>query len=61
MLSKFLPPDFDKTAKLAILAGKGAYPSILKEKLDSLKIPNVLMAFEGETAPAQMWDSSDTC
>jgi hypothetical protein len=55
MLSKFLPPDFDKTAKLAILAGKGAYPSILKEKLDSLKIPNVLMAFEGETSP-ELWD-----
>lgn len=62
--SKFLPPDFDKSAKIAILAGKGMYPSILKSKLDTLGIPNALMAFEGETSPelwAQFDDSERAC
>ena len=62
--SKFLPPDFDKSAKIAILAGKGMYPSILKSRLDTLGIPNALMAFEGETSPelwAQFDDSERAC
>ncbi len=62
--SKFLPPGFDKSAKIAILAGKGMYPSILKSKLDTLGIPNALMAFEGETSPelwAQFDDSERAC
>ncbi len=56
MLSKFLPEDFDASAKIAILAGRGVYPSILKGKLDSLGIANVLMAFDGETSQ-ELWDS----
>ena len=62
--SKFLPADFDKSAKIAILAGKGMYPSILKSRLDTLGIPNALMAFEGETSPelwAQFDDSERAC
>lgn len=62
--SKFLPADFDKSAKIAILAGKGMYPSILKSKLDALGIANALMAFEGETSPelwAQFADSERAC
>lgn len=62
--SKFLPSDFDKSAKIAILAGKGMYPSILKSRLDTLGIPNALMAFEGETSPelwAQFDDSERAC
>lgn len=58
MISKFLPTDFDKSAKIAILAGKGAYPSLLKDRLDATGIPNALMAFEGETAP-ELWDRFD--
>ncbi|MBE6411558.1 MAG: LpxI family protein [Opitutales bacterium] len=54
-LSQFLPDNYDKTAKLAILAGKGEYPSILKDKLDALGIPNVLMAFEDETSQ-ELWE-----
>ena len=58
MISKFLPTDFDKSAKIAILAGKGAYPSLLKDRLDAAGIPNALMAFEGETAP-ELWEMFD--
>ncbi len=54
-LSKFLPDSYDSSAKIAILAGKGVYPSILKDKLDALNIPNALMAFEDETSP-ELWD-----
>ncbi len=50
-ISKFLPPDFDKSAKIAILAGKGEYPIMLKKRLDSFGIQNALMAFEDETPP----------
>jgi len=50
MLSKFLPSNFDAGAKIAILAGKGVYPSLVKDALDARKIANVLMAFEGETS-----------
>lgn len=64
MISKFLPTDFDKSAKIAILAGKGAYPSLLKDRLDAAGIPNALMAFVGETAP-ELWarfdDSQRAC
>ena len=62
--SKFLPADFDKSAKIAILAGKGMYPSILKSNLDAFGIANALMAFEGETSPelwAQFADSERAC
>lgn len=58
MISKFLPTDFDKSAKIAILAGKGVYPSLVKDRLDAEGIPNALMAFEGETAP-ELWDRFD--
>lgn len=58
MISKFLPTDFDKSAKIAILAGKGVYPSLVKNRLDAEGIPNALMAFEGETAP-ELWDRFD--
>ena len=58
MISKFLPTDFDKSAKIAILAGKGAYPSLLKDRLDAAGIPNALMAFEGGTAP-ELWERFD--
>ncbi len=54
-LSKFLPDNYDKSAKIAILAGKGEYPSELKDRLDALNIPNALMAFEDETSP-ELWD-----
>ncbi len=50
-ISVFLPEDFDKTAKIAVLAGKGVYPEILVEKLREAGIEICLIAFEGETSP----------
>lgn len=55
-LSKFLPADFDSQATLALLAGKGDYPFMLREKLISAGINHVLMAFEDETAP-ELWNA----
>ena len=66
MISKFLPTDFDKSAKTAILAGKGAYPSLVKDRLDAAGIPNAKPlpnCGRGSTTPnarAQTSDSSDT-
>ena len=50
-LSKFLPDDFDAGAKIAVLAGKGAYPEMLVERLRENDIKMSLVAFEGETSP----------
>ncbi len=49
-LSTFLPENFDKTAKIAVLAGKGVYPEILIEKLRAANIETCLIAFEDETS-----------
>ena len=57
-LSKFLPGDFDESAKLAILAGKGQYPEILHRRLKSAGIEHILMAFEDETSP-ELWNDFD--
>lgn len=51
-LSKFLPDGFDSGAAVAILAGKGRYPSVLRQKLRDAGIRHVLMAFEDETSPS---------
>ncbi len=53
-LSQFLPPDFDPNATIALLAGKGAYPTIMSEELDKRGIKHVLMAFEDETSE-ELW------
>ena len=50
MISKFLTQEFDKTNKIAVLAGKGVYPQLLIDRLRELEIPVCLMAFEDETA-----------
>ena len=57
-LSKFLPGDFDESAKLALLAGKGQYPEILHRRLKSAGIEHILMAFEDETSP-ELWNDFD--
>ena len=54
-LSKFLPDDFNPSQTLALLAGKGEYPLILREKLRAAGIKHVLMAFEDETSP-ELWN-----
>jgi len=50
-MSQFIPKDFDSSAKIAILAGQGAYPELLKKELEKRGLPHCLMAFEGETSP----------
>lgn len=57
-LSKFLPDNFDASATVALLAGKGQYPIVMREMLKNAGIKHVLMAFEDETAP-ELWDSFD--
>ncbi len=54
MLSKFLPIDFDSTAKVAVLAGKGVYPQLIVSRLREEKINVSLIAFEDETSPELM-------
>lgn len=55
-LSKFLPDGFDAGAAVAILAGKGRYPFVLRQKLRNAGVRHVLMAFEDETSP-ELWAS----
>lgn len=54
-LSRFLPENFDKSATIAILAGKGVYPEIVHNYLEKASIKHVLMAFEDETSP-ELWE-----
>lgn len=49
MLSRYLPPQFDSSKPVAIIAGKGIYPILVYERLNFLNIPVRLIAFEGET------------
>ncbi len=55
-MSKFLPKDFDRSATILLIAGKGVYPSIVRDALKSEGIDHKLAAFEDET-PLELWDS----
>lgn len=48
MLSRFLPENFDPTAELTLLSGKGAYPRILANAARAAGIPLSLVAIEGD-------------
>lgn len=48
-LSSFLPPDFDSTQPIAVIAGKARYPILLIEQIRAARVPVKLIAFEGET------------
>ena len=48
-ISKFLPPNFDKDAQIALLAGKGEYPKITLQKAREAGANVRLVAFEDET------------
>ncbi len=54
-ISRFLPDNYDASAKIALIAGKGVYPFIVKEELDRRGIAHSLMAFEDETS-VELWD-----
>ena len=49
MHSKFVPADFDSTAPLALIAGKGRYPILLAENARKAGIKIKLIAFNDET------------
>jgi len=50
-ISAHLPPDFDPSATVALIAGQGLYPAIVAKAARAAGVPLVLIAFEGETAP----------
>lgn len=52
MGTRFLPKDLDKARPLAIIAGRGLYPSLLAEAARAAGTPVRLVAFEGEADPA---------
>ncbi|MBC2604453.1 LpxI family protein [Pelagicoccus albus] len=49
-MSQFLPPDFDKSAPVVLIAGRGEYPKLVAEKALAAGVNLRLMAFEGEAA-----------
>ena len=48
MLSRFLPDDYDPSAELTLLSGKGTYPRILADNARKAGVPVSLIAIEGE-------------
>lgn len=51
MLSAFLPPDFDPTRPIALIAGRGAYPMVTAGAIRAAGLPLRLIAFDEETSP----------
>lgn len=51
--SRFLPPAFDATRPLALIAGQGLYPQLVAGAVRAAGVPLRLIAFEGET-PAEL-------
>ncbi len=51
MPTRFLPKDLDPARPLAIIAGRGIYPSLLAEAARAAGTPVRLVAFEGEADP----------
>lgn len=49
MPSCFLPPDFDASRPVGLIAGRGVYPKLVADKARAAGIQIRLIAFEGET------------
>lgn len=49
VISKFLPPGFDATAPVAVIAGRQLYPVLTVAAIRAAGVPVRLIAFEGET------------
>jgi DUF1009 family protein len=49
MLSRFLPPDYDRTRPVTVLAGKGVYPVLTVAALRRAGVPVRLIGFAEET------------
>lgn len=50
-MSKYLPADFDRTAPVGLIAGRGVYPRLIAEKALAAGIDMRLIAFDGEAPP----------
>jgi len=50
-LSAFLPPDFDATKPVTLIAGQGLYPVLVAAAVRRAGVPLRLIAFEEETPP----------
>lgn len=48
-MSRFLPPDFDASRPVGLIAGRGVYPKLVADKARAAGIQIRLIAFEGET------------
>lgn len=51
VISAFLPPDFDPTRPVALIAGQGLYPILVAQAVRRAGIPLRLIAFDEETRP----------
>ncbi len=51
MSSRFLPPDFDRTRVITIIAGKEVYPLLTVAAIRRAGLPARLIAFHDETRP----------
>ncbi len=58
--SVFLPPTFDPTRPVAIIAGQGLYPVLVATAVRRAGIPVRLIAFEEETLPDLMASFPET-
>jgi len=50
-LSAFLPPDFDSSRPIALIAGQGLYPQLVAAAIRRAGVPLKLIAFDEETPP----------
>lgn len=50
-ISAFLPPDFDATRPLGLIAGQGIYPLLIARTARNCGLKVKLIAFEEETSP----------
>lgn len=50
-LSTFLPPNYDRTRPLTLIAGQGLYPQMVAAAVRAAGVPLRLVAFEEETPP----------
>lgn len=51
MISRFLPPSFDPSRPVALIAGQGVYPQLVAKAIRGAGVPLRLIAFEEETKP----------
>ena len=51
MLSAFLPPEFDPSRPVVLIAGQGVYPQLTAAAIRAAGVPLRLLAFEEETRP----------